>query len=383
MLLRTLRGPQTRSEQFQLPSRSGAFTQSLTGPVHIDEHQVLTLPTANRCVQLISDTIASLPIHAYRNGNRLDDTPPLLNRLEPGFTRMETMAAIVNSLLLHGNAYALVAERDYLGFARSVVLLSPHAVLVQTSPGGSITYRVAGRAYDADDIIHIRGLTLPGQLVGHGVVAYQRRAVGQSIAAEDYAGERFTTGAIPDGVLMTDAELSPDEASALKSAFVNAHGGRQRTPAVLSGGLRYNPMAWSNVDLEALESRKWNAVTVCQMFGVPPIFAMVPSGESKTYQNVQQDWQALWRGTLRGWMSRIESALTDQLPRGQKAEFNLDAVLRADTKERYEAHAIGLNAGFLTVAEVRELENLNPNVTPPALPAPAPAALNAAPEDQP
>ncbi len=116
------------------------------------------------------------------------------------------------------------------------------------------------------------------------------------------------------------------------------------------------------------------------MFGVPPIFAMVPSGESKTYQNVQQDWQALWRGTLRGWMARIESALSDQLPRGQKAEFNLDAVLRADTKERYEAHAIGLSAGFLTVAEVRELENLDPALAP-SPPAPPPAALDPAQEE--
>jgi len=363
MLLRTLRGPQTR-EDFDLPPRSVAFTQSLTGPIHVDETQVLTLPTANRCVQLISDTIASLPIHAYRNGDRLDDTPPLLTRLEAGFTRMETMASIVNSLLLHGNAYALVADRDYYGFPRSIVLLSPHAVMVQMSPAGDIIYRVAGRTYGPDDMLHIRGLTMPGKLVGYGVVTYQRRAVGQSIAAEDYAGERFTTGSIPDGFLKTDADLSPDEAAALKTGFVQSHGGRQRTPAVLSGGLDYRALSWSNVDLEALESRKWNAVTVCQMFGVPPIFAMVPSGESKTYQNVQQDWQALWRGTLRGWMSRIEMALTDMLPRGQKAEFNLDAVLRADTKERYEAHKIGLDAGFLTVSEVRELENLDPNVTP-------------------
>jgi phage portal protein BeeE len=60
------------------------------------------------------------------------------------------------------------------------------------------------------------------------------------------------------------------------------------------------------------------------------------------------------------WASRIEQRLTDLLPRGQYAKFNFDALLRPDTKSRYDAHKVALDAGFLTVDEVREIEDLDP-----------------------
>ena len=60
------------------------------------------------------------------------------------------------------------------------------------------------------------------------------------------------------------------------------------------------------------------------------------------------------------WISRIEQRLSEYLPRGQYAKFNLDALLRPDTKTRYDAHKIAIDAGFLTVDEVREIEDLDP-----------------------
>ena len=58
--------------------------------------------------------------------------------------------------------------------------------------------------------------------------------------------------------------------------------------------------------------------------------------------------------------TRIEATLTDYLPRGQMAKFNYDSLLRADTYTRYQAHKLALEAGFLTVDEIRELEDLPP-----------------------
>ena len=176
----------------------------------------------------------------------------------------------------------------------------------------------------------------------------------------------WTTGSVPDGVLKTDADLSPAEADEFKRRWIEKMGGRQRSPAVLSGGMDYKAISWSNVDLEQLESRKWSAVQVAAIFGVPTIFAGVPSAESKTYQNVTQDWMNFARGTLRAWTARIEAALADMLPRGQHAEFSFDSILRADTSTRYAAHEVALRAGFLTVDEVREMERRPPLPTQPA-----------------
>lgn len=377
MLLRALLGRQEHRFDATVPGY-GPIRQPLTGPVHVNDATTLSVTAAFRCVQLISDSIGRLPLQAFRDGEQLDPTPPLLKRPETLPTRMETIAAAVTSLLIHGNAYALVADRDYLGHPTSIVLLSPHAVTVRQLPDGSVMYQIAGNTYDPDDVLHIRGTSLPGALTGMGVLETQRQTIGQSIAAESYASELWTTGAVPDGVLHAQQDMTPDEARELQDAFVARHGGRQRRPPVLVG-VEYKPTSFSNVDLEMLESRKWNAVAVCQMFGVPPFLAGVPSGESKTYQNVQQDKQAFVDFTLAPWLGRIEEALTTMLPRGQRARFNLDAMLRADTLARYQAHKIGIDAGFLSVDEARDLEELT---GPAPKKEPVPAPLAAVPDDE-
>tara|TARA_R110001632_G_scaffold136426_1_gene251984 strand:- start:2622 stop:2921 length:300 start_codon:yes stop_codon:yes gene_type:complete len=81
-------------------------------------------------------------------------------------------------------------------------------------------------------------------------------------------------------------------------------------------------------------------------------------GNSKTYSNVQQDNRFFVDYTLRGYMSRIEQSFSGLLPRGQVALFDADDFQRADRLQRYEAHRIGLEAGWLTVDEVRRLEDL-------------------------
>ena len=81
-------------------------------------------------------------------------------------------------------------------------------------------------------------------------------------------------------------------------------------------------------------------------------------GGSQTYSNLQQEDLSFVRWTLMTYLREIETALTWLLPPGQKAKFNLDAILRPDTLTRYQAHKIGLEAGFLNVDEVRAIENL-------------------------
>ena len=357
MFLRLAQGRvEHRAADFILPTM-GLQPQPLMGGLTITESTILSIPAAYRCIQIISDSIASLPIQAFRHGKQIE-TPDILRQPDPAETRVDTISSICTSVLIDGNAYALLGNRDSLGHPRSLVVLSPNAVYV-SSTAGQIIYKVGGNQYLPEDILHIRGLTLPGHSVGLGPLAMQRRTMGLAIAGEDYAGELYTTGAIPQGVITSDSELTKAEAENLKNAFVAAHGGRQRSPAVLSGGVAYEPLSFSASDLELLESRRFNAQVVSTVFGVPGFLIGVGSSDSKTYSNVQQDTQLFASYTLRPWLSRIEAALSQLLPRGQDAKFNLDGLLRSDTTLRYAAHEVGLRAGFLTVAEVRALEDLD------------------------
>ena len=358
MIFNSLFNRETRSTNITMPDRY-IPPQSLTGGLAVTEGTTLSIPAAYRCVQLISDSIGSLPFDAYRDDQRLDPTPAILRQPDPNQTRMETLAATVASLVMRGNAYYLLGNNDRFGFPQTAILLAPDAVTVQLDSAGQIIYRINGRQYDQSEILHIRGgIITAGSLMGAGPLALQRRTLALSLAGDESASEMHVNGSIPSGVINSPSELSQDEATELKNAFMKAHAGRQKSPAVLSGGLSYQPLSFSPDDLQLLESRRFSAEQICTIFGVPAHLVGVPISSSKTYSNVQQDNRSFILFTLRGYMSRIEQSFSGLLPRGQVALFDTDDFQRADRRERYEAHKIALEAGWLTVDEIRRIEDL-------------------------
>jgi HK97 family phage portal protein len=358
MIFNSLFNREHRATNITLPDRY-IPPQSLTGGVNVTEGTTLSIPAAYRCVQLISDSIASLPFDAYRDDQKLDPTPAILRQPDPNQTRMETLGATVTSLIMRGNAYFILGNRDRFGFPSTALLLSPDAVFVKMDRTGNISYQINGQTYDTSDILHIRGgVVTPGSISGAGPLQLQRRTLALSLSGDEAAAEAHVSGSIPSGVISSPMELTQDEASILKQNFVKAHGGRQKSPAVLTGGLSYQPLSWSPDDLQLLESRRYSAEQICTIFGVPPHLVGVPIQESKTYSNVQQDNRAFVTFTLRGYMSRIEQSFSSLIPRGQVALFDTDDFQRADRKDRYEAHKIALEAGWLTIDEIRRLEDL-------------------------
>jgi phage portal protein BeeE len=243
MIGELFRRTETRSTTIELPPRS-LTSQAITGPISVTRDTLLSNVVANRCVALISDQIGAMPMHVERNGERVP-TPTLLRIPEPDRTYTDFMSSLVVSMLVNGNAYILLGQRDSLGFPQAMVLLDPQAIQV-TVQNGIPRYRTSRGEIPIEDVLHIRNFTLPGHVVGLGPLDYNRQMIAQSIAGDQYASGMFTTGALPDGVLMSDNELTSDQAVELKQAWIAGNGGRQRGPAVLSGGVKYQPLEFSS-----------------------------------------------------------------------------------------------------------------------------------------
>jgi len=351
------RRPITRDPDNFPPWSPPIWNQNMTG-VSVNEDTTLGVTTVWRCVSLIAETIGSLSIHAFRDGERIE-TPQILMRPNPTEQRIDTYSALLTSALLRGNGYALLGDFDRFEHPRQMVVMNPDAVSVDVSPAtGAITYSVGEAEYTQAEMLHLRGFMRPGHIVGQGVLSAQRNTLGLAIAEHEWTERIFSEGSIPSGVITTDAELSPEAATDLKKAWVQSHGGRDRTPAVLSGGLAYKPIQLSNSDLELLEARKWSATQIAAMFGVPAHLAGAPSSDSLTYSTVAEDSRAFVRFGLRAWVHRLEAALSSALPRGQSASFATAEFLQPDIKTRYEAAQIAIAAGFKTIDEVRAEEGL-------------------------
>jgi len=65
----------------------------------------------------------------------------------------------------------------------------------------------------------------------------------------------------------------------------------------------------------------------------------------------------------------MKSLLTEAEKERYFIEHLTQGFLRADTKTRFESYKIAIESGFLTVPEVRQLENMN------AIPEPEPRQL--------
>jgi HK97 family phage portal protein len=105
---------------------------------------------------------------------------------------------------------------------------------------------------------------------------------------------------------------------------------------------------------------KFNVQQITRIFGVPPEMIGANSGTSMTYANVESRDISLLKYALQPWLGRLERAMNTLVSRNQYVKFNASALLRTDTLTRYQAHEIGLRAGFLTIEEVRELEDREP-----------------------
>jgi HK97 family phage portal protein len=340
--------------------------------VFVDTATTLSVPGIWRGVTLVSDAIGGLPLHAYRSEEYVDPQPSILERPVATETRIETISSMVAALLIHGNYVAILGPPGSNGYPDSFFPVDPAKVGVRREDG-RLVYRINNVDYDSSEIMHIKGFALPGELVGYGILSAQRQAIGGAIATQTYSQRYFNGGAVPPAYLESDnPDLSQEEANALKAAWLQSYGGINLSPPVFNSSTRVKTIAITPRDSQLLEARQYSLTEISNMIGLPAYYLGAPNS-SRTYSNVSEENLQLVRWSLMPWIGRIEQKLTDYIPRGQVAKFNVDALLRPDTKTRYEAHAIALRYGFLTPDEVRELENRQPSAAAqpvgPSLPA--------------
>ena len=115
MGLFTRRRPETRAAEFPFVLPTANYLQPTQGPLNVSADTALGIPALWRCVQLISDSIAALPLVAFRDGQRIVPNPAILSQPDRTTTRVDMLASTIASLLIDGNAYWLLGDRDALG----------------------------------------------------------------------------------------------------------------------------------------------------------------------------------------------------------------------------------------------------------------------------
>lgn len=338
---------------------------------------VLGISAVFACVNLLAGTIASLPLMVYRtarDGARTVARDHSLYRLLHDSPNADQTASdfwefAEAAIELAGNAYAekvTAGER-----VSSLMPIRPDLMRVRRISNGDLEYRwtVDGVEYvrPSSRILHIRGFG-GNPLGGASTLAVCRSAFGSALAVEQSAAKTFENGVRSSGAFVSDKSLDRaqmDEAEArITEKYVGAmNAGR---PLLLNQGFKYEQITISPEDAQMLESRRFSVEEICRIFGVPP--HMVGHTENSTSWGTGLEQQTLGfvKFTLRRRLNRIEQALEKQLltaadrAAGITIEFNLEGLLRGDSTARSNFYQSGLTNGWMTINEVRALENLPP-----------------------
>jgi HK97 family phage portal protein len=339
--------------------------------VRVDADQALRLSAVWACRRLLADTISSLPVDAYRQGSRtpIDPPPPILVTPAADCPLDEWLDMIVMAATGGGNAFGLVTDRIGAAMRPSQIeLVDPSRVAPTAIAGAAVEWRLDGREIDTSDLWHFRRYPVAGQALSLSPIGYAAESVGLGLGAQDYGAKFFGDDATPAGILTSDQSIPPGEAENMAAKWWALRTGNKRT-AVLGNGLTYQAISIAPEESQFLESQRFSVQQVARIYGIAPELIGSDSGASMTYSNIESRDLTLLKYAVGPWLKRLETRLTMLLPRGQYAKFNAGALLRTDLKTRYESYAIGLDKGFLTIDEVRELEDREP------LPAPATPAL--------
>lgn len=352
-------------EQETMPLTISPAREPLT---HVTTSEAAKIPAVHRALSIITTAVMQLSLDVERYGTKLTDKeiPSIIRKPNLDTTRSELLEQITLSLATTGNAYLL---KETVGIeVNQLHVLNPHYMSVYKDAANRIRYGYETTEYTTADIHHIKLLSMPGNLYGVGPIQAAQGTMQAARDMRDYSASWFDTGT-PSGVLSSDDKLTSEEARTYRRYWNNLDENGQpitstENPSrikVLGRGLTYMPIAISPKDAQWIEAQQFTTLEIARIFGVPATLMLTAAdGNSMTYANVEQEWIGFVRFGLMAYLRRIEEALTALTPRGQTVRFNIETLLRSDTQSRYQAHKTGIEAGFLTINEVRAIENLPP-----------------------
>jgi len=347
----------------------------------VNEFTAMQTTAVYSCVRILSEAIASLPLHVYRYkgaGKERVFDHPLYHILhdEPNseMTSFVFRETLMSHLLIWGNAYAQII-RDGAGRVVALYPLLPNKMTVYRDKSGEIYYAYT-RSSDEnpnfkeygtvmlrrEDVLHIPGLGFDG-LMGYSPIAMARNAVGMTIACEEYGASFFANGANPGGVLehpgvLKDPAKVRDSWNSIYQGSNNAH-----KVAVLEEGMKYQQIGIPPEEAQFLETRKFQINEIARLYRIPP--HMVGDLEKSSFSNIEQQSLEFVKYTLDPWVIRWEQALARSLllPDEKKQYFiklNVDGLLRGDYQSRMTGYATARQNGWMSANDIREMEDLNP-----------------------
>lgn len=334
--------------------------------------KALRVPVVLDCLTVLSQTISSLPWGVFRrapNGDktRIENHPlaDLFSDPDGESTSHEFFAQMVFDLAAEGNAYYHPVYSIGRYPAR-LMRLEPHLVTVERLQDGSRRWSSAalgrGRNYVEGEVWHLRDTPLVDNLVGLSRITAGRDTIAALLSVMEYSASYVENDATPPLLIKHPGQFaSGDDKRNFLNAISRWFGRSRKRPAVLEFGMDVVKLGHTPEEGQFLETRKELQVEATRLWRMPP--HKVGILDQATFSNIEHQGLEFVTDTLTPWIETIEKSVNRFLIGTKQAEFfefNVAGLLRGDIKARFDAYAQARQWGWLSVNEIRRMENLNP-----------------------
>jgi HK97 family phage portal protein len=331
------------------------------------ESGALAIGTVLACMKALYEDTNILPFRAYTGdpqGSRavVPIQPQIVAEpFGPDVDPHDGVSQLVVSKAMRGNWYCVVVDRDPDNpeFPTQLMVAHPDAVQPRRGTDRRLYYWVAGQRLEVEDVVHGKGLTLPGSDVGVDILTYERTTFDLAWNVNKYADAFFGNGGSPSGVISVPGSGDRKRAREVRETWDSAHAGptNSHRPAVMFGGATWTQLTVSPENAQFLETRRYLREELCGLFNVPlqRIQAIVDNASQGGGKGLDAiDAQYVKHGLMPS-VAGVERAWTRMIPGGQRswAAFDYDEFLRANAEIRAQVAQSHRVSGIRTKNEIR------------------------------
>ena len=334
--------------------------------------EALSIATAYRCVQLLSDSVAGLHLQymKLKNNRYQEDTNAPIHYLlsvqpQPELSIFDFWSMAVKLMLLEGSAY--IYPRYVMGELTDLVLCSKGSVahsVINNRYTITDGYNGVYGTFNESEIIHLYLHSSDGR-TGESVISHARRTIGIASAGDEETANRFVNGGNVRGIVSNDksaigfgeyqdAELEKT-AENVDSRFSNGE-----HIVSLPGQVDFKQISLSSTDMQFLESRKFTVREICRFFGVHPSFVF--DDTSNNYKSAEMANVAFLSMTLDPILKRIEAEFTRKLISPSLCckrifKFDRKGIYSLDLEAMANYQKKTIESGIYTINDWRRIEN--------------------------
>ena len=332
-----------------------------------NRQKAMNISAVYRAVEIISDSIAILPVHVKmmdeNNCKTIHTQHPVeylfSTNLEDNISRYQFMKLLLQSVMLKGNGFAYIQRANNIPVA--LRYLEPTDVVIQYNKQKRELYyhvpNISSKRIETCDMIHLVKNSYDG-INGVSVLSYANRSVQIAQSAENGALSFYSNGCNLAGILTVQGQLTDKQKQDIRSSWGQAYGNGGQGLAVLQGNMSYQPVQLSASDSQMLETRNYNVTDIARFFGISPV--LLGDLSHSSYSTIEATQQQFLLHTLQPYITMIEEEFTRKLLKPSELvehmSINLDetALLRTDKTAMASYYTQMLNSGVMCVNEVRK-----------------------------